>query len=201
MSGKEFFENNISAKALFIAGLLMMPALLFNPSTELRILQFLFFWLLIWFSGKKINVLLTILVIVFIVAFNLIIPYGKVLFSVGGFKITSGALTAGIHRAVTFEALVMLSNFCIRKDIKLPGAFGKLLSDSFYIFSVMMNRKYRITGKNFIVEIDNMMMELGAEELPEYNGEKQKTKPAGIAILVVIVILSWLPFVKTIFAI
>jgi heptaprenyl diphosphate synthase len=199
MSGKEFFESsNISAKALFIAGLLMIPALLFNPSTELRILQFLFFWLLIWSSGKKINVLLTILVIVFIVAFNLIIPYGKVLFSFGGFKITSGALTAGIHRAVTFEALVMLSNFCIRKDMQLPGAFGKLLSDSFYIFSVMMNGKYRITGKNFIIDVDNMMMELSTEELPEHDEEKQRTKPAGIAVLVIVVILSWLPFIKTI---
>ena len=194
MSGKVFFENNISAKALFIAGLLMIPALLFNPSTELRILQFLFFWFLIWFSGKKINVLLTILVIVFIVTFNLIIPYGKVLFSIGGFKITSGALTAGLHRAVTFEALVMLSNFCIRKDLQLPGAFGKLLSDSFYIFSVMMGGKYRITGKNFIVEIDNMMMELSGEEFPEADIEKQKTKPVGIVVLTIIVILSWLPY-------
>jgi heptaprenyl diphosphate synthase len=199
MSAKVFFENNISAKALFIAGMLMIPALLFNKSTELRVLQFLFFWLLIWFSGKKTNVLLTILMIVFIVVFNLIIPYGKVLFSIGGFKITSGALTAGIHRAVTFCALVMLSNFCIRKDLQLPGAFGKLLSDAFYFFSLLMGGKFRITGRNFIAEIDNMMMELSAEELPEPVTEKQRTKPVGIAVLVIIVILSWLPFVKMVF--
>jgi len=30
---------------------------------------------------------------------------------------------AGIHRAVTFQALVMLSKFSIRQDLKIPGAF------------------------------------------------------------------------------
>jgi len=198
MKRREVYESVFGARALFIAGLLIMPALLFNPSTESRCLQFLFFWFLVWLSGKKTNVLFTFLVITVIVAFNLIIPYGRVLFSIGPFKVTSGALAAGIHRAVTLEALVMLSKASIRQDLKMPGAFGELLGESLRIFSVMTGGKYRVTGnslgKNLIVEIDNLMLELSEEEIPQSPGGVTRTKPVGYVILAVVITLSWLPW-------
>src|SRR5215470_3041461 len=120
MKRQEIYDSVFDAKTLFIAGLLVMPALLFNPVTEYRCLQFLFFWALVWLSGKKINPVITLLVIAVIVAFNLVIPHGRVLLTIGPFKITYGALKAGIHRAVTFEALVMLSKVSIRQDLKIP---------------------------------------------------------------------------------
>jgi len=195
MSRQEIYNNLFSAKVLFFTGLLIMPALLFNPSTEGRVIQFLFFWLLVLLFGKKANPVLTIVVIAGIVAFNLIIPYGRVLFSIGAFKITSGALTAGIHRAVTFQALVMLSKFSIRQDLKIPGAFGELLCESFRLFSVMMSGKYRVTGnnpgKNLIAGIDTLMLELSKEKISASAVQEQKTKPAGYVIVAIIVILSW----------
>jgi len=191
-----FYNSIFSASALFIAGLFIMPALLFNPSTEYRVLQFLFFWFLALLCGKKTNPVFTILMIVFIVAFNLIIPYGRVLYSIGVFKITSGALSAGIHRAITLAALVMLSKFTIRQDLKIPGMFGEILGDSLRMFYVIMSRKYRVTGKNFIAEIDNMMIELGREQRT-VNSEQRKenrTKPVGYVVLAVVVVISWLPW-------
>ncbi|MDR0322995.1 MAG: heptaprenyl diphosphate synthase, partial [Treponema sp.] len=156
-SRKEIYENTFSAKALFVAGILMMPALLFNPSTELRVLQFLFFLFLVFISGKKTRLPSVIIIIAGITAFNLVIPYGRILFSVGSFNITEGALRAGIHRAVTFQALVMLSKASIKQDLKMPGAFGELLGESLRIFSGMMDRKISVTGKNLIAEIDNLL--------------------------------------------
>ena len=192
MRRQEVYDSIFSARALFIAGLVIMPSLVFNPSTESRIIQFLFFCLLVWLSGRKVNPLFTILVVVFITAFNLIIPYGRVLFSVGVFKITSGALKAGIHRAITLEALVMLSKVTIRQDLKIPGAFGELLGESFRLFSLLMNRKYRITGKNLIAEIDNLMLELSEEDIPRPAVCEVRTKPAGYAILAAVIVISWL---------
>ena len=196
MKRQEVYESIFSARALFIAGLLIMPSLLFNPSTKFRIIQFLFFWLLVWLSGKKTNPLFTILIIAVIAAFNLIVPYGRILFSIGAFKITSGALTAGIHRAVTLEGLVMLSKATIRQDLKIPGAFGELLGESLRIFSAMMSKKYRITGKNFLADIDRLMLELGEEDIPQDAVHEIRTKPAGFAVLAIAVILSWLPWVE-----
>ena len=191
----EFYQNAFSARALFITGLLIIPALLFIPGTEYRVMQFLFFWFLAFLCGKKTNFIFTVLITLFIIVFNLIIPYGRVLFSIGAFKITSGALEAGIHRAVTLQALVMLSKVTIRQDLQLPGIFGKLLSESLQMFSILMSRKYKVTGKNIIADIDSIMLELSAEQI-EINKEHDRinTKPAGYLILIFITLISWLPW-------
>jgi len=214
IKGRLLIYNNLfSAKSLFIAGFLIMPALLFNPSTEYRCFQFLFFLFLAWLTGKKINFLFTILIMAFIITFNLIIPYGKILFNIGALKITSGALEAGIHRAVTLQALVMLSKFTIRQDLKLPGAFGQLLGESMRIFSLLLSRKRRkteaqnnvfndrINRKNLIAEIDNLMLEVNQTNFIQMPIQETKTKPVGLVILIIVVILSWLPWIKSFFPI
>ena len=194
MKRRDVYENFFGAGALFITALVIMPALLFNPDTTQRVFQFLFFSFLVWLSGKKINFILTILIIAGITAFNLIVPYGRVLFSIGVFKITSGALTAGIHRAVTLEALVMLSKASVRQDLKLPGTFGGLLGESLRIFYVMTNKKHRIAGKTFFSDIDSLLLELSREEIPEVNVQITRTKPLGYAILAVVIVISWMFF-------
>ncbi|MCL2720833.1 MAG: Gx transporter family protein [Treponema sp.] len=194
-----FYNNIFSAEMLFLAGLLIIPAVLFNPSTEYRVYQFLFFCFLVLLSGKKTDFLFTVFVTFIVIAFNLIIPYGRVLFSIGVFKITSGALEAGIHRAVTLQALVMLSKITIRKDLILPGAFGQLLGESMCIFSEIMSRKFKIKGKNIFdknifYKIDNLMMELSDIKFTQQPIQKIHTKPAGYVILIAVIIISWLPW-------
>jgi len=172
-----------------------MPALLFNPSTEFRALQFLFFWFLTWLSGKKTNPFSVIFVISGIIVFNLIVPYGRILFTIGTFKITRGALIAGVNRAVTFEALVMLSKASVRSDIKLPGVFGELLGESLRIFSFLVGRKRRITAKNLIADIDSLMLELSCDDVSMTVIRETRTKPLGYIILAAAVIVSWLPWI------
>jgi heptaprenyl diphosphate synthase len=197
------YELLFSARALCIAGFFAMPALLFNPSTFFRILQFFFFWLLAWVSGKKNNPLMTFLIILCIAAFNLIVPYGRVLGSIGPFRITQGALLAGIHRAVTLEGLIMLSRVSIRRDLKIPGGFGRLIGESFRIFALIMEKKQRITRKNFIGDIDRLMIELSGEEPTEADPyPDQESRPRrfpGLFILAGAVILAWLPWVLAVF--
>ncbi|MDR2702575.1 MAG: hypothetical protein LBB72_09100 [Spirochaetaceae bacterium] len=151
------------ARLNYIAGIPAMLVLLFIPSTVVRALLFLLFWFLAWFFKKSPYPLFTVLVILGIVFFNLLMPYGQILFSIGIFKITSGALKTGIHRAVTLEGLVMLSRLIIRKDMKIPGLFGELLSDTFTCFAVIMSRKERIRGKNIITALDSLLIELSGE--------------------------------------
>jgi len=202
MSRQEIYNKLFSAKALFFTGILIIPSLLFNPNTELRAAQFIFFLFLVWLCGKKTNLIFTFLFIIFIVVFNLLIPYGQVLFSIGVFKITTGALTAGIHRAVTFAALIMLSKITIRQDLKIPGKFGELISESLFLFSVILNRKYSLKGKNLIAEIDNIMIDINKEQLIDNreqlieNNLNQKTKAIGGFILFTVIVISWLPWLS-----
>jgi heptaprenyl diphosphate synthase len=206
---RRVYEGLFSARVLCIAGFLIMPALLFNPNTFFRLLQFFFFWFLAWLSGKKNNPFMTIIIILGIVFFNLLVPYGQVLFSAGVFKITIGALMAGVHRAVTLEGLIMLSRVSIRQDLKIPGGFGELIGESFRLFAVIMDSRQRITRKNLTGDIDALMLEL-SEDAPadpgtppaaaegtaaENPAPKQRTTAAGFIILALVVFLSWLPLI------
>lgn len=189
-----------------------MPALLFNSVTLFRVVQFLFFWFLCWLAGKKNNPLITILIILGIVAFNLVPPYGRVLYSIGVFNITLDALMTGIHRAVTLEGLIMLSRVSIRPDLKIPGGFGALIGESFRFFAIIMDSKKRITRKNLMGDIDRLMIDLSREapasalpdssvrtefeaQPPENQGAipAVRTTTLGFIILAIVVILSWLP--------
>jgi heptaprenyl diphosphate synthase len=197
------YRRLFSSRALCVAGLLIMPALLFNPITIFRVAQFFFFWFLAWLAGKKDNPLITILVILGIVAFNLLVPYGRVIASLGAFRITSGALLAGIHRGVTLEALIMLSRVTIRQDLRLPGSFGELVGESFRIFAQITERKQVIDRKNIAASIDKLMLEL-SEIPPEAGSEKEQTSSTsstagGIIILTFAVLLSWVPLGLRIF--
>jgi heptaprenyl diphosphate synthase len=203
---QEIYEGLFSSGELCAAGLLMMPALVFNPDPYSRVLQFLFFWFLAWAAGKRNNPLVTILIILGIAAFNLLAPYGRVLVTLGLFRITEGALLAGIQRGVTLEGLIMLSRIAIRRDLRLPGVFGELIGESFRILAFVQERKNTITRKNLVRDIDNLMIELsGTEELripqrsfPRRAAEKGRRRPiaAGRIILSAAVILAWLPWLR-----
>ncbi|MCL1992449.1 MAG: hypothetical protein FWG66_05840 [Spirochaetes bacterium] len=197
-SGRSLYEGLFSARALCLCGLLVMPAVLFNPVLPFRAAQFLFFWLLCRLCGKKNNVLVTLSVILGITAFNLLVPHGLVLFSIGAFNVTQGALFAGLHRAVTFQSLLMISRLSIRRDLKIPGGFGELVGESFRIFSGIMNSRGSVSRKNFMADIDRLLISLSdGSAAQESSGDEpppaEKTSPAGFAILAAIAALSWLP--------
>ncbi|MDR1429675.1 MAG: hypothetical protein LBI85_05250 [Spirochaetaceae bacterium] len=197
-----YYERLFSSRDLFIAGLIIMPALLFNPNPVYRLGQFLLFWFLAWLCGKKNNPLITLLIIIFIAAFNLLVPYGPVLYSIGNFKITLGALVEGIKRAVTLEGLIMLSRVTVRQDLRLPGSLGKLIGDSFRIFEEITGRKGIIDRKNIAGSLDKLLIELSDDEASgrlsharsEADGKKRRNSTlAGYCILVFAILLSWLP--------
>jgi heptaprenyl diphosphate synthase len=157
------WEKPSKSNELFIAGLLMMLIFLLNPSTVLRIPQFLFFCLLARLGGKKNNPLITIFIILGIVFFNLLVPYGKVLAEWGPLQITQGAGLSGIRKALTLEGLIMLSNACIRPDLHLPGRFGALLGESFVMLERIRERKIQFHRGRLIEGIDELMLDLDRE--------------------------------------
>jgi heptaprenyl diphosphate synthase len=173
-----------------------MPALCFAPNPCHRIFHFFFFWFLAWFSGKKTNLPAAALVILGVVAFNLLVPYGRVLVSFGAFRLTLGALRSGLQRAFTLEALILLSRFAIRPDLRLPGVFGELIGESFRIFALIMDRKGAVNRRDVAGGIDALMIELS--EMPPERANPApggRSSTPGLAILVLIVIISWLPLI------
>jgi heptaprenyl diphosphate synthase len=195
---REFYEKNFNARGLCVAGILMLPALAFNPSPWLRVAQFLFFLFLVWFAGKKNNLLLTAVIMASIVGFNLLTPYGRILFSAGAFRITAGALRGGLQRAATLEGLIMLSRFAIRRDLRLPGRLGELIGESFRILARIQERRSAVSAKNFAADIDALLIELSetGEPIADASGDQPRrgSTAMGRIFLVAAVILSWVPW-------
>jgi heptaprenyl diphosphate synthase len=158
----ENWNGFFNADELFVAGLIMMLLFLFCRSLPGRVMQFLLFFLLALLSGKRINIFSTLLIMAGIVFFNLLAPYGKVLFTLGPLHITQGSLLAGLEKAVTLEGLVMLSAACIKSDLKLPGGTGSLLGESLRILEHLRERvgRRRDTRESIISRLDRILPEL-----------------------------------------
>jgi heptaprenyl diphosphate synthase len=203
---------------LAITGLCMMPALLLNQDTCGRIIQFLFFFFLAWLCGKKNNILATVSLMLGIIFFNLLVPYGEILFSAGPLKITHGALMGGIRRAVTLEALFMLSRCCVRRDLVLPGTFGRIAGESLRIFSAAaedgrLTKSLAAKPGNLAERMDRLLISLeeialDGEKLEQAYGCKpvdRSARPCGgrpdaggilpRLILAAAVLLAWLPLI------
>jgi len=187
-----YFFNFFKANDLAFAGFCMMPALLFNPSTSGRIAQLLFFCVLAFISGRKNNYLITLLVMIGIVFFNLLIPYGEILFSIGPLKVSRGALAGGIRRAVTLEALFMLSRCSIRRDLKLsgvlPGNFGEITGEAFSIFSELSEEKNLFKLNAWARRLDEILLsrtEAATELAPEADTVAAMDAAAGLVAVAV----------------
>jgi heptaprenyl diphosphate synthase len=152
--------NKIPPAPLFFAGLFMAAALLFTKGVLVRSSLFFAFLLLALLAGKAGNIFITFVFFGVIVLFNAIIPYGRVLFEIGAFSLTEGALTQGIEKAATVEGLVMLSHVSISPRLRLPGRAGALLSESFLLLPRLYEKKAEIHAKTFISDIDKALLEL-----------------------------------------
>ncbi len=191
-----FSYQLFSSKDLFFSGILCIPALVFTPNLYFRVGIFVYFYFFTWLQGKRNSLIFTTVITTSIVFFNLLVPYGRVLFQIGEFTITLGALMSGIEKAVTLEALIMLSKASIRSDLQLPGAFGALIAESFQIFEGLLARKKQFNWKNPIESIDNLLLELTNSATSSYKREavlitKQK-RAVGRTLLILQTALLWL---------
>jgi heptaprenyl diphosphate synthase len=180
---RERWNRLFRSEDLFITGLVIMLIFLFTSSLIFKTLQLLFFGLLTELSGKKTRPLAALLIITGIVFCNLLVPYGRVLAQAGPLAITQGALLAGLRRALTLEGLIMLSGAFIRADLRLPGAFGVLLGESFRIFGALQERKTVFTRGHIVEGIDELMLELDrdtAQETPAHGGPGKRNPLSGV---------------------
>jgi heptaprenyl diphosphate synthase len=179
------------ADELFFCGLIMALIFLFGSSFYGHIAQFLFFCLLAWFSGRKNNIFITFMIMAGVVFVNLLAPYGKVIAEIGPLRITQGSLLMGFEKALTLEALVMLSRACIKSDLRLPGTFGSLLGESFRLLEQMRENIKTINRGHIIDGIDKLMLKMEIVNTEDaMHGNKPKRKIKSILILIAIVLLT-----------
>jgi heptaprenyl diphosphate synthase len=125
----------------FFAALALAAAFLASSALAVKAALFLLFWLLTALSGKKPRIVFTVAVMAGITACNLFPPFGRVLAEWGPFTIALGSLENGVRKAISVEALIMLSKLIVPSMPKLPGPFGKLLAKTLYILDRFNSHK------------------------------------------------------------
>ena len=150
-------ENNI----WFIISLLSMFVFFFIKEIYiLWIAVFLFFILACYRKKKIVKVIPSIVITVTVTFFALLSPYGKVLFTLGSWRITEDALFSGLHRSGILVGMVFLSQCAVSKNIKLPGRVGKFLTSMFKIFDKLTSKRVEIKPGKIISSIDERLCEI-----------------------------------------
>jgi hypothetical protein len=196
-----FLSSRVPAVVQFAAGALMMAGFLAQRDLMLRGAEFIAFLALARLTGRRLRLLSYLLVSAGIVAFNLIIPVGRELFSVLGFPVTESALKSGVAKALTLVGMIAASQFSIRPDLRIPGRFGGLLARSLLYFQLIMAERRRINRRDVIGSIDAVLMDVhGAGAVLLDDAPAVPTWASGVLVLAGIVCLTWVPLAATLAA-
>ena len=143
----------------FIAGMLMLPPYLLTDNLPARLGLTAFFAVLALMAGKRLNFGYFLILVLSVTFFHILSPWGRVLLEIGPLTITAGALEGGLMRSFTLIGMVFLSVAAVRPELELPGRLGGLLGRTFYYFDLIIEGKSRLSRKNFLVSLDNLLME------------------------------------------
>ena len=117
--------RDVSPNALFILGILTLPAFLFQEDLLYRCLDTLFFLALVIYSGKRVRVVPALLLVASVTFAALLVPYGRVMITLSGWPITEGALRMGFSRGILLLGLLYLSRVSVVRGLALPGKTGQ----------------------------------------------------------------------------
>ena len=196
-----FLAARVPAVLQFGAGALMMAGFLAQRDLVLRTVEFVAFLLLARLTGRRLRLLSYLVVSAGIVAFNLLIPVGRELFSVLKLPITESALKSGVAKALTLVGMIAASQFSIRPDLRIPGRFGGLLARSLLYFQLIMAERRRIDRRDVIGSIDEVLIGVhGAGAVLLDDVPAVPVKVSGILVLVGVVCLTWVPLAATLAA-
>ncbi len=193
--------QNISARTLFQAGLLTLPAFLLQRELGPRAVQVTFFMVLAVVAGKRLQWAYFTTVVVMVTLFHVLLPAGTVLFSVGPVPVTTGALRTGLFKGLTLLGMVFISLVAVRADLRLPGRIGSLVGKTFWSFEQIMEHRGELDPRHVFVTGDALLLRLYDDlrrmderhgDTAEQKGTAGRTTALGHVVVWLIVITQWL---------
>jgi heptaprenyl diphosphate synthase len=156
--------NSILMLFLFFS---VLSFFIFQKDYRLSIIMCTVFFLLNVFQCRILKkripgFLVSLLVIASVVFFSLLSPYGKVLFRLGKFSVTYGALTSGLKRGFTVCGTVYLSKILFNFDWVPSGKISLFVSEIFSYFSLLTDLKKTIHLKSFFSDLDSVLLSFGS---------------------------------------
>lgn len=113
---------------------------------------------------RKVHLLSAFFITLSVTFFSLIIPEGKVLCTLGSWRITQDALFDGLYRSAVLNGMVFISQCALSKQPTLPGKAGTFLSQTLAYFSALTAQKFRVKKQNLVTTIDEILLQLWNED-------------------------------------
>lgn len=111
-------------------------------------------------KSKKIckNLFSSFMLLVSIIFFSLLVPSGKLLFSIGIFKVTQDALLLGLKRGLILILSVYVSKFIVAKFPPLKGKVGNFINLIFMYFKELTTLDFKNEKGNILEKLDNHLI-------------------------------------------
>jgi len=178
------FEQTFVPWQMAATGLIVAILFILEKNLAVKLGLLIFFIAAAYVAGKPFSFWTTLAVSAGIIAANLLVPSGKVLFQIGPLTITQFALTDGIAKAITFEGLMFLSKASIMRGLHIPGTLGNIVSSSFLYYDRIIEYKGKIHASSLSADVDGMMFAVWKKETdaaPVSAGSARSTENAGHA--------------------
>ena len=149
-----------------VLGVVIAVVFLLQQGIFVKTLFLLLFIFWTWLAGKRFSLVSTLIVTVGIVATNLLIPSGRVLFRLGPIVITEMALREGLSKALTFEGLMYLSKAAIMPGLHFPGKFGAIIAEAFQYYDRVIEYRGKMHAKTIVRDIDVLLQKVWLSPKP-----------------------------------
>ena len=178
--GDAWILKEVSPSFLFFFGLALAPSLWLQAHLAWKAAQALLFFALAawarprgwWRAGLASLVFLSVTV-----AVNLAVPLGRVLWRLGPWSITQGALEGGLAKGLTLAGLAYLSRFSVRPDLRLPGAVGRYVARTLFYLNRLLELRRTLSFSRLTDSLDGVLEKLWAQS-PARGGRPAAAAPA-----------------------
>ena len=185
---------------LFAGGMLLLPAYLLQESLLIRAGQVVVFGWLTTVAGKKLLWPYFITITIAITGFHVLVPTGAVIFEIGTFPVTAGALRNGTFKALTIIGMVFVSLVSVRADLRIPGTVGAVAGKLFWSFEQIMERRIDVRVSAPLRSADAMLLDLyeslvsmdaTAADTAGRKATARRTTPGAIVLVGAVVAVQW----------
>ena len=147
-------------------GIMMVPPFILQSGPGIKAVHIVLILLYSRSLGLRVRILPGLFILAAVTAAGVLTPLGEVLFNIGSFPVTAGALEQGLRRGLNLVGMVYISRCAVSRRLVLPGKAGRLLSRVLFYFEQLTDlRLKKASGRGLVknmrarlIEIDELLL-------------------------------------------